>query len=110
MKLLKNQIHAFIKQQEFPSQAIESLLSSLDKLCEGEQAQIFQSIVKDYQENYRIKYDVMEERFNKMATLSGVHEKQVMLLVYIGLVESLKQHYIDNGTRAHPYPINLLPL
>ena len=97
MKDLKNQILNFIEEQQFPLESVQSLKPALDSLCQGEQAQIFQGIVKEYQETPRIKYDSLEERFNKMASLSGVHEKQVVLLVYIGLVESLKQHYINNG-------------
>lgn len=97
MQVLKAQILNFMEMQEFPLESMQSLKLALDRLCQGEQAQILQTIVKEYQEDYRVKYDVMEERFNKIASLSGVHDKQVSLLVYIGLVDSLKQHYINNG-------------
>ena len=86
-----------MEMQEFPLESMQSLKIALDRLCQGEQAQILQTIVKEYQEDFRIKYDVMEQRFNKIALLSGVDEKQVMLLAYVSLVEGLKKHYIDKG-------------
>ena len=97
MENIKKQILAFMDSQQFPLEAIESLTLALDRICDGDGKGIFQNIIEDYQNDYRISAQLTGDKIKQISEISGVDQKQCNLVVYMGLVETLKKHYINKG-------------
>ena len=95
MENIKKQILAFMDSQQIPLEAIESLSLAFDRICDGEGKGIFQNIIEDYQNDYRISAQLTGDKIKQISEISGVDQKQCNLVVYMGLVEILKKHYIN---------------
>ena len=100
MEKSRDRIIAFMSEQAFPLDAIKELLTAFDKIvgCDGREAYI--QILQEYEQDYHIRADVTAQRSEEISKLSNVDQRQCNLLIYIGLAETLKKHYLAKG-----YPI-----
>ena len=102
MQEMKNIVLNFMKEQAFPEEAVQSLTVALDKIYDGEGLSVIKQLQQEYQEDYRIKADVVTETAKKISEISGVDQKQCNIIIYMGLVPTLKKHYINKG-----YPLEI---
>jgi hypothetical protein len=103
MENIKKQILEFMQTQQFPREAVESLTHALEKIYNSEGKTLFEKLVQDYQKDYRISASAMTDLSKEISKLSGVDEKQCNLIMYMGLADSLKKHYIAKGYPLENY-------
>ena len=93
----KQEVQAFFTQFEYPEEAKQVLLDSLDTLLAFARANI-EKIINNY--DYKWVLDVFLDAEDEVCELSkqaGVHEYTGRLLLYVLFSQRLKNYYIANG-------------
>ena len=93
----KQEVEAFFTQFEYPREAKEFLLNSLDTLLAFAGASI-EELINAY--DYRWVLDVFldaEDKACALAKQSGLHEYTGRLLLYVLFAQKLKKYYIEKG-------------
>ncbi len=103
MEKIKERILKFMEWQEFPKEAIDSLTVAVQAIFESEGKEILKKIVQEYQSDYRISPTLTTERTKEISEHSGIDQRQCNLIVYMGLAEELKKHYLSKGYPVENY-------
>ena len=103
MQQVKERILRFMGEQQYPDQAVESLTIALDKVLSCQGKEIFEDIIQKYQADYRISAEATGEKIKQISLLAGIDERECNQVVYMGLADILKQHYINRGFPLENY-------
>lgn len=103
MKKVKENIICLMNELVFPEEAKQSLLLAFNKINDGDGQKIFNQIINEYENDYHIRADVTTQRAEEMSRFSGVDVKQCNLIIYMGLAQTLKKHYINKGYPLENY-------
>ncbi|MBO4594644.1 MAG: DUF5596 domain-containing protein [Clostridia bacterium] len=91
-------IDGFIRKFEFPEEAAEVLGISSEKIFSDKAAaELFKSIIKDYEFDMCCNFGKIWEKAEKISERITIDDFTVKLLVIIGLSDALRKYYKEKG-------------
>ena len=95
---MKKYFESFLKICAFPTDAAESLLGDLDKICAVRSARdVFEECVEEYKRSINIDLDALHDRCGEAAESAGVHKYAGNLIIYCLWTEHLRNLYKEKG-------------
>lgn len=108
---MKNYINSFFKEFDYPEKSRTVLNKTYDSIQKNEDAAaILNEILDEYNESFDVQFATVNERYQKIAQITGENSYTVGLLTYVCLSKKLREYYRTKGISDEIYYNSMLDL